>query len=68
MKYWLNNTKEKLLLTFWWKVPRSWIYWAVIAAWADVSTNEYKHLTPGEITWDMTCKALEARGNRESKV
>lgn len=61
MKHWLSLKREKALVWFWHKIPDSWLYWAVITAWARVTTKEYQYLTPNEVTWEMTCKALRKR-------
>jgi hypothetical protein len=55
----LYMIKESALHWLWDKVPKSWLYWAVIHAWAKASVREYPHLHPDEITWSMTCKYLE---------
>jgi hypothetical protein len=41
------------------KLPRKFLYFCVIDAWARATTQRYTHLHPDEVTWSMTCKFLD---------
>ena len=48
---------EGIVLRFWLKiVPRSWMYWAVMAAFAQATSEKYTDKHPDEVTWTMLCK------------
>jgi hypothetical protein len=44
-------------------LPRKFLYWCVIRAWAIASTEKYTNKTPYEINWEMVCKYLEENKN-----
>lgn len=58
MRHWLSLKKEKLIVKFWHLMPNSFIYWAVIEAWARATTQKYTSKTPSEVTWDMALDNL----------
>lgn len=49
---------EKLIISFWHKVPKSWLYWAVIVVWAKAMSEKYGDKHPDEITWNMILEFL----------
>ena len=61
MRHKLEWYKEELLHWLWDKVPKSWLYWAVIHAWAKASTDKYTDKHPDEITWSDCCRYLDGK-------
>jgi len=53
---WKTNLKLWLVRL----VPRSWLYWCVIQAWAYTTTEKHTDLTPGEVSWDMVCDYMSS--------
>jgi hypothetical protein len=51
--------KERIIMWFWRKVPKSWLYWAVNQAWVYGSTTKYTDKHPDEITWSQVQKFLK---------
>lgn len=50
--------RQDFLHWFWKKIPNSWLYWAVIQAWANSTVEHYTHKTPDEVNWIMACDYL----------
>lgn len=58
-RYEFLKLRERLILSFWRRVPNSFLYYGVIQAWSRASTTDYKNKHIDEITWSYTCKYLE---------
>lgn len=49
-----------------WLVPRKFLYWCIIRAWAIVTTEKYKTYLHDEVTWYMVCDyMLESKQNNK---
>jgi len=49
------------MLNFTKLLPRKFLYWCVIQAWAYATTEKYTDKTPDKVTWSMVCKFLEGK-------
>ncbi len=50
---------EKIINKIVWILPRKFLYFAVIRAWAIATTEKFTDKTPHEVDWDMVCRHLE---------
>jgi hypothetical protein len=65
LKMLYTQVKEKFNLFFWRNVPPSWLYWAVITAWANATCTKFTDRHPDEVLWSDVMKMLE---NKRGKL
>lgn len=66
-KYEWSKKRTNLIFWFWRQFPKSWMYWAVIAIWAEATSTEFTDKHPDEINWNMMARWLSGKP-REQRI
>ncbi len=59
--------REKFNLFFWRNVPDSWLYWAVITAWAKATCTVFTDRHPDDVLWSDVMKMLEKQKKKNER-
>ena len=56
IKSWFTKRRHRLFTWFLWRLPRSWMYWAVIRVWAHGTQHQWGDTAPNDLTWSEALK------------
>ena len=52
IRSWFRTKRNNFITWFIWRLPRSWMYWAVIRVWAYGTTGKYGTTAPDDLSWN----------------
>lgn len=61
LRYQISKWKSNVVISFWSKMPNSWIYYAVNQAWAKATTQRFTDRHPDDVRWSDVQKFLEGK-------
>lgn len=63
--YMIEQAIDKVIRFIVWKLPRRFLYWSIIRAWANASTGEWSHVDATAVTVNQMLSRIETNSEDE---